>query len=59
MEKENNGCYLRKVEECFDDLIITLKGQKGNKNYHNMKKTKNYVFQSSESHKTYSVIIGG
>jgi len=28
MEKENKGGYLRKVEECFDDLIISLQRQK-------------------------------
>jgi len=30
MEKENNGGYWRKVEECFDDLIMSLEGQEGN-----------------------------
>lgn len=38
MEKENNGGYLRKVEECFDDVIISIQEQIGNTKCHNMNK---------------------
>lgn len=42
MEKEKKGGYWRKVEECFDDLIISLQRQKGNKHI-TWLKVKNYL----------------
>jgi len=42
MEKENKGRYLKKVEECFDDLILSLQRQKWNKHI-TWIKVKNYL----------------
>lgn len=58
MKKENKGRYLRKVEECFDDLIISLQRQKGYKHITWIKVIIIY-YQSSELHERFLIIMVG